>query len=137
MVIVRENTEGEYAGQGGRTHQGQPWEVATEVAVFTRHGVGRLMRFAFEMARGRRRKKLTVVTKSNAQRNGMVMWDEVAREVARDFGDVEVDWCLVDAMTARMVLRPETVDTVVATNLVSEEARSGFSAAYANAVCSS
>src|SRR5246127_3214034 len=84
-VIVRENSEGEYAGQGGRSHRGEPWEVATEVAVFSRHGVERIMRFAFDTAQKRPRKMLTVVTKSNAQRNGMVLWDEVARSVGEDY----------------------------------------------------
>lgn len=116
-VIVRENSEGEYAGQGGRSHIGLPEEVATEVSIFTRAGVSRIMRFAFEMAQSRPRKKLTVVTKSNAQRNGMVMWDEIAAEVAADFPDVDWDKMLVDAMTMRMTLRPETLDTIVATNL--------------------
>ncbi|KAI4184599.1 MAG: hypothetical protein L6R41_004625 [Letrouitia leprolyta] len=116
-LIVRENNEGEYAGQGGRTHIGKPWEVATEVAIFSRHGVERLMRFAFEWARRRPRKKITVVTKSNAQRNGLVLWDEVAAVVAKDYPDVEMDKMLVDAMTVRMVLQPETLDTIVATNL--------------------
>ncbi|PKY03725.1 isocitrate/isopropylmalate dehydrogenase [Aspergillus campestris IBT 28561] len=116
-VIVRENSEGEYAGQGGRSHRGQAWEVATETAIFSLHGVERIMRFAFETARSRPRKLLTVVTKSNAQRNGMVLWDEVAKDVARDFPDVTVDKMLVDAMTTRMVLKPESIDTVVATNL--------------------
>lgn len=118
-VIIRENSEGEYAGQGGRSHRGQPWETATEVAMFTRHGVERIMRFAFETARSRPRKLLTIVTKSNAQRNGMVLWDEVAAEVANEFPDVTTDKMLVDAMTCRMVLKPETIDTIVATNLVS------------------
>lgn len=117
-VIVRENSEGEYAGQGGRSHRGQAWETATEVAMFTRHGVERIMRFAFETAQSRPRKLLTVVTKSNAQRNGMVLWDEVAAAVAKDFPDVTVDKMLVDAMTCRMVLKPESLDTIVATNLV-------------------
>lgn len=116
-VIVRENSEGEYAGQGGRSHTNQPWEVATDVSIFTRHGVERIMRFAFEVARSRPRKKITVVTKSNAQRNGMVLWDEVANIVAKDYEDVEVDKMLVDAMTVRMILQPESVDTIVATNL--------------------
>ena len=116
-VIVRENSEGEYAGQGGRSHRGLPEEVATEVAIFTRTGVTRIMRFAFELARSRPRRKLTVVTKSNAQRHGMVMWDEIAGEVASEFPDVEWDKELVDAMTMRMTLRPETLDTIVATNL--------------------
>ncbi|KAI1171446.1 hypothetical protein F4777DRAFT_565626 [Nemania sp. FL0916] len=116
-VIVRENSEGEYAGQGGRSHAGKPWETATEVSIFTRHAVERIMRFAFETARSRPRKLLTVVTKSNAQRNGMVLWDEIAAEVARDFPDVTQDKMLVDAMTCRMVLKPESLDTIVATNL--------------------
>ena len=81
-VIVRENSEGEYAGHGGRSHRGHPQEVGTELVIFTRAGVERIMRFAFELARSRPRKQLTVVTKSNAQRNGMVMWDEIAAEVA-------------------------------------------------------
>lgn len=118
-VIVRENSEGEYAGQGGRSHKGQKWETATEVSIFTRHGVERLIRFAFETAQSRPRKQITVVTKSNAQRNGMVMWDEIAVEVAKDFPDVKCDKMLVDAMTCRMVLDPKSLDTIVATNLVS------------------
>jgi tartrate dehydrogenase/decarboxylase / D-malate dehydrogenase len=116
-VIVRENSEGEYAGVGGRVHKGLPEEVATDVAMFTRPGVARIIRFAFELARSRPRKKLTVVTKSNAQRHGMVMWDDIAVEVAKDFPDVAWDKMLVDAMTMRMTLRPETLDTIVATNL--------------------
>ena len=116
-VIVRENSEGEYAGNGGRIHRGLPEEVATETAVFTRAGVERIMRFAFGLAQQRPRRKLTVVTKSNAQRHGMVMWDEIAAEVARQFPDVAWDKELVDAMTTRMVLKPRTVDVVVATNL--------------------
>jgi tartrate dehydrogenase/decarboxylase/D-malate dehydrogenase len=116
-VIVRENSEGEYAGQGGRSHRGLPEEVATEVAIFTRAGVTRIMRFAFELARSRPRKLLTVVTKSNAQRYGMVMWDDIAAEVAAEFPDVTWDKMLVDAMTMRMVMRPKTLDTIVATNL--------------------
>src|SRR3954468_241375 len=116
-VIVRENSEGEYAGQGGRSHRGLPHEVATEVAIFTRAGVTRILRFAFELARSRPRKLLTVVTKSNAQRHGMVMWDEIAAEVAADYPDVTWDKMLVDAMTMRMTLKPQTLDTIVATNL--------------------
>jgi len=116
-VIVRENSEGEYAGVGGRVHRGLPEEVATEVAVFTRTGVARIMRYAFALARSRRRKQLTVVTKSNAQRHGMVMWDEIAAEVAAEFPDVTWDKMLVDAMTMRMTLKPDTLDTIVATNL--------------------
>ena len=116
-VIVRENSEGEYAGQGGRSHRGLPEEIATEVSIFTRSGVERIMRFAFELARSRPRKLLTVVTKSNAQRHGMVMWDEIAAQVADAYPDVTWDKMLVDAMTVRMTMKPETIDTVVATNL--------------------
>lgn len=116
-VIVRENTEGEYSGAGGRVHQGFPLEVAAEVSVMTRAGVERIQRYAFQLARSRPRKQLTVVTKSNAQRHGMVMWDEIAAEVGKDFPDVKWDKEMVDAMTARMVNRPASIDTVVATNL--------------------
>jgi tartrate dehydrogenase/decarboxylase/D-malate dehydrogenase len=116
-VIVRENSEGEYSGVGGRAHQGSPLEVATDVAMFTRAGVERIMRFAFRLARSRPRKLLTVVTKSNAQRHAMVMWDEIAAEIAREFPDVSWDKMLVDAMTMRMVIKPQSIDTVVATNL--------------------
>lgn len=116
-VIVRENSEGEYAGHGGRSHRGKPQEVATEVAIFTRAGVTRIMRFAFELARSRPRKRLTVVTKSNAQRHGLLLWDEIAAEVAQGFPDVSWDKMLVDAMTVRMTLHPQSLDTIVATNL--------------------
>lgn len=116
-VIVRENSEGEYSGNGGRVHQGHAEEVGTEVSVFTRKGIERIHRFAFELAQSRPRKKLTLVTKSNAQRHGMVLWDEVFFEVAKDFPDVGIDRELVDAVTTRMVLKPETMDVIVATNL--------------------
>jgi tartrate dehydrogenase/decarboxylase/D-malate dehydrogenase len=116
-VIVRENTEGEYSGAGGRVHRGLPAEVGLDVAVFTRAGVERILRFAFELARRRPRKRLTCVTKSNAQRHGMVLWDEIFAEVAEAFPDVAADKMLVDAMTTRMVLQPESLDTIVATNL--------------------
>ncbi|MBS0561675.1 MAG: tartrate dehydrogenase [Proteobacteria bacterium] len=116
-LIIRENSEGEYAGHGGRAHRGLPEEVATETAIFTRRGVERIMRYAFEQARARPRKHLTVVTKSNAQRHGMVFWDEIAAMVSHDFKDVTWDKELVDAMTQRMVRRPQSIDTVVATNL--------------------
>ncbi len=116
-VIVRENSEGEYSGHGGRAHRGMPEEVGTEVAIFTRVGVTRIMRYAFKLAQLRSRKLLTVVTKSNAQRHGMVMWDEIAAEVAQEFPDVTWDKMLVDAMTVRMTLKPQSLDTIVATNL--------------------
>ena len=116
-VIVRENSEGEYSGVGGRVHRGLPIEVATDVSMMTRAGVERILRFAFRLAQSRPRKLLTVVTKSNAQRHAMVMWDEIAVEVAREFPDVRWDKELVDAATARMVNRPRSLDTIVATNL--------------------
>jgi tartrate dehydrogenase/decarboxylase / D-malate dehydrogenase len=116
-AIVRENTEGEYSGQGGRAHRGFPEEVATETSIFSRHGVTRIMRYAFHLARTRPRKLLTVVTKSNAQRHGMVLWDEIAAEVADEFPDVRWDKMLVDAMTTRMVGKPSSLDTIVASNL--------------------
>ncbi|MRD46110.1 tartrate dehydrogenase [Caenimonas koreensis] len=116
-VIVRENSEGEYSGIGGRAHAGHPIEVATDVSMMTRAGVERIMRFAFRLAQSRPRKLLTVVTKSNAQRHAMVMWDETAVRIAQEFPDVKWDKELVDACTARMVNRPASLDTLVATNL--------------------
>lgn len=116
-VIVRENSEGEYSGVGGRVHQGHPIEAATDVSIMTRTGVERILRFAFKLAQSRPRKLLTVVTKSNAQRHAMVMWDEIAVEVSKEFPDVKWDKELVDAATARMVNRPASLDTIVATNL--------------------
>jgi tartrate dehydrogenase/decarboxylase/D-malate dehydrogenase len=116
-VIVRENTEGEYSGSGGRVHQNLPEEIATETSVFTRKGVERVHRFAFELARQRPRKHLTLVTKSNAQRHGMVLWDEIFFEVQKHYPEVQTDRILVDAMTTRMVLKPGSLDTVVASNL--------------------
>ncbi len=116
-VIIRENTEGEYSGSGGRVHKGLPDEIATEVSVFTRKGVERVHRFAFELAKKRTARHLTLVTKSNAQRHGMVLWDEVFYEVAKDYPEVRTDRQLVDAVTTTMTLKPATLDTIVATNL--------------------
>lgn len=116
-LLVRENSEGEYAGQGGRSHVDTPWEVATEVAIFTRVGIERIMRFAFEAASERPKKHLTVVTKSNSMRSGLVLWDVVAAEVSKEYPDVKWEKMLVDAMTVRMVTNPQKVDTIVATNL--------------------
>ena len=124
-VIVRENSEGEYAGMGGRAHQGHPIEVATDVTIMTRAGVERILRFAFKLAQSRPRKFLTVITKSNAQRHAMVMWDEIARQIAREFPDVTWDKELVDAATVRMVNRPASLDTIVATNLHADILRTG------------
>jgi len=116
-VIIRENSEGEYSGSGGRVHKGLPEELATETSVFTRVGVERIHRFAFELAKKRPRKLLTLVTKSNAQRHGMVLWDEIFYEVAKGYPEVQTDRILVDAMTTRMVLKPASLDTIVASNL--------------------
>lgn len=116
-LLIRENSEGEYSGHGGRSHISCDWEVATETSIFTRHGAQRIMRHAFRAASKRTRKHLTVVSKSNAQRFGLVMWDEIAVEVAKEFPDVTWDRELVDAMTIRMVQKPWTIDTIVGTNL--------------------
>lgn len=116
FVVVRENTEGEYAGAGGRTHPGLPDEVAVQTAVFSRRGVERVIRYAFDLAR-RRRKRLASVSKSNAQAFAFGLWDEVTEAVAQDYPDVRVERVLVDAMAARMVLRPESLDVIVASNL--------------------
>jgi tartrate dehydrogenase/decarboxylase/D-malate dehydrogenase len=116
-VIVRENTEGEYSGAGGRVHKGLPNELAVEVSAFTRAGVERVHRFAFELARKRPRRHLTLVTKSNAQRHGMVLWDEIFHETASQFQDVATERILVDAATTRMVLKPAAIDVMVASNL--------------------
>ena len=116
-VVIRENSEGEYSGSGGRVHQGLPEELATETSVFTRNGCARIHRYAFELAQKRPRKHLTLVTKSNAQRHGMVLWDEIFYEVARDFPAVETQRILVDAMTTLMVLKPASLDVMVASNL--------------------
>jgi tartrate dehydrogenase/decarboxylase/D-malate dehydrogenase len=119
MIFIRENTEGEYAGVGGRVHVGTPHEVAIETAVFSRFNVERVVRYAFELARGRR-KHLTSVTKSNAQRYGMTFWDDVVTAVARDYPDVTVTSLLVDAAAALLVRAPERFDVVVASNLFAD-----------------
>ena len=116
ILCIRENTEGEYSGAGGRVHQGRRNEVAVETAIFTRNGVERILRFAFDQAR-QRRGHVTSVTKSNAQKFSMVFWDEVTREVAADYPDVTVAHMHIDAMAARMVMAPESLDVVVASNL--------------------
>ena len=116
-IIVRENTEGEYSGSGGRVHQGLPDEIATETSVFTRKGVERVHRFAFALAAKRKRRHLTLITKSNAQRHGMVLWDEIFFEVAKEFPGVKTQRILVDAATTVMVLKPSAIDVMVASNL--------------------
>ena len=115
--FIRENSEGEYSGIGGRSHKGYSNDTSMDITLFTRKGVERIQKFAFEIARSRPRKLLTLVTKSNAQRHGMVMWDEIFEEVSQDYRDVTTDKMLVDAMTTRMVLEPKSIDTVVASNL--------------------
>lgn len=115
--IVRENSEGEYSGAGGRVHRGLSGEVGLDVSVITRDGAERIQRFALEAARSRPRRKLTLVTKSNAQRHAMVLWDEVFEKVSAEYPDVATERVLVDAMAARFVTNPESIDTVVATNL--------------------
>jgi tartrate dehydrogenase/decarboxylase/D-malate dehydrogenase len=118
FMVVRENTEGEYSGHGGRSHTGLPHEVATQTTVFTRAGVERVMRYSFELARKRSgQRPLISATKSNAQQYTAVMWDQVCAEVALDFPEVEWRSMLVDALAALMVLHPERLDVVVASNL--------------------
>ncbi len=116
MLFIRENTEGEYSGVGGRAHRGTSAEVAIEASVFTRAGCDRVVRYAFEHAR-ERRGVLTSATKSNASRYGYTLWDEVVRAAAADFPEVRVEHVLVDALCARMVLDPASIDVVVASNL--------------------
>jgi tartrate dehydrogenase/decarboxylase / D-malate dehydrogenase len=118
-VVVRENSEGEYAGIGGRNlaSRGPGREVALQTALFTAQGCERIIRYAFELARTRKRRKVTSVTKSNAQQYAMTLWDETFDRVRRDYPDVETETWLVDAMAARFVLRPETLEVVVASNL--------------------
>lgn len=116
ILCIRENTEGEYSGAGGRVHVGTPAEVAVETSIFTRQGVERVLRYGFEQAR-RRRKKLASVTKSNAQKHSMVFWDEVTTAVARDYPDVELTRYHVDAIAARLITHPHTLDVIVASNL--------------------
>ena len=116
ILCIRENTEGEYSGAGGRIHQGSSDEVAVETSIFTRRGVERILRFAFEQARSRRG-KLASVTKSNAQKYSMVFWDDVTKELSAEYPDVEVTSYHIDAMAARMVMAPESLDVVVASNL--------------------
>jgi tartrate dehydrogenase/decarboxylase / D-malate dehydrogenase len=118
MVVVRENTEGEYAQVGGFVYHQQPEEVAIQTAVFTRRGIERVVRFAFELARKRnRRKRVTSITKSNAQGFGMVLWDRVFQSVAADYSDIETESLLVDAAAMNFIRRPASFDVVVASNL--------------------
>jgi tartrate dehydrogenase/decarboxylase/D-malate dehydrogenase len=117
FVVVRENSEGEYAGVGGRTGSGRGSEIATQTAVFTETGCERIIRYAFDLAMTRPKRKVTSVTKSNAQQYGMTLWDDVFNRVRIEYPGVTTEQWLVDAMAARFVLRPETLDVVVASNL--------------------
>src|SRR6185503_3564615 len=117
MICVRENSEGEYAGVGGRIHRGTPHEVANQTAVFTRHGIERILRYGFELARTRPRRSLASATKSNALTYSMVLWDEVAELVRKDFPTVEYRKYHVDALAARMITHPQTLDVLVTSNL--------------------
>jgi len=117
MVCVRENSEGEYAGVGGRIHVGTPREVAEQTGVFTRAAIDRILRYAFELALRRPRRSLASATKSNALTHSMVLWDDVAEAVRRDYPDVEYRKYHVDALAARMVTHPQTLDVIVASNL--------------------
>ncbi len=118
MIVVRENTEGEYAQAGGFVHEGHSEELAIQTAVFTRHGIERVIRFAFDLARRRdKKRKVTSITKSNAQGFSMVLWDRVFQEVARDYSDIGTESLLVDAAAMNFVRRPQTFDVVVASNL--------------------
>jgi tartrate dehydrogenase/decarboxylase/D-malate dehydrogenase len=116
ILCVRENTEGEYAGIGGRFHQGSPEETALQTSVFTRRGITRVARYAFEQARARSR-RLASATKSNALQYSAVLWDEVVAEVGRDYPDVELTKYHVDALAARFITAPDTLDVVVGSNL--------------------
>ncbi|EMD93806.1 hypothetical protein COCC4DRAFT_151992 [Bipolaris maydis ATCC 48331] len=116
-IIIRENSEGDYSAQGGVLHEDGPHAVATEVSIFTKVGTERVMRYAFEIARSRPRKKLTMVTKMNVHNHGMALWDKVFDEVAKEYEDVQSDIMLVEAMPTRMTLYPSAFDTIVATNL--------------------
>jgi len=120
MLFVRENSEGEYCGLGGRFKRGTGDEVAIQHSIFTRKGTERIIRYAFDLAHKRPRKWLASATKSNAMQYTMVLWDEVLREVAREFPDVTVGNYHVDALAARMITHPETLDVVVASNLFAD-----------------
>lgn len=118
LVVMRENTEGEYSDVGGRIYRETEHEVAVQTAVFTRRGTERIIRYAFQEARARKKKcKVTSITKSNAQGYGMVFWDEVFRAVAREFPDITTESLLVDAACMDFIRRPQDFDVVVASNL--------------------
>jgi tartrate dehydrogenase/decarboxylase/D-malate dehydrogenase len=116
FVVIRENTEGEYVSAGGRAHKGLPIEIAVETSVFSRTGVERVIRYAYSLAQ-KRRKQLINATKSNAQQHTLTLWDEIFYEVGREFNEVKTERVLIDSLAARFVLRPESLDVVVASNL--------------------
>jgi tartrate dehydrogenase/decarboxylase/D-malate dehydrogenase len=120
FVVVRENSEGEYTGAGGRSHLGFPHEVAVQTSVFSRAGVERIIRFAFELAKARPNRQLASVSKSNAQEHIFGLWDEVFESVSQEYPDIATERVLVDAMAARFVLQPESLDVVVASNLFAD-----------------
>jgi len=120
MLFIRENTEGEYCGLGGRFKRGTPEEVAVQHSVFTRKGTERILRYAFEQARRRPRRRLASATKSNALQYTLVLWDEVLRELAREYPEVTVANYHVDALAARMITQPESLDVVVGSNLFAD-----------------
>jgi tartrate dehydrogenase/decarboxylase/D-malate dehydrogenase len=117
MICVRENSEGEYCGMGGRLHVGTPYELAEQTGIFTRQGIERIARYAFTLAQSRPRKMLASATKSNALQHAMVLWDDVVADVAKEFPDVKLQKYHVDALCARMVTHPQTLDVIVASNL--------------------
>ncbi|MBI3490904.1 MAG: tartrate dehydrogenase [Acidobacteria bacterium] len=117
MICVRENSEGEYSGVGGRIHRGTPHEVAQQVGVFTRHGIERIVRYGFEVASRRPRKMLASATKSNALTHSMVLWDEIAEGVQKSYPSIDFRKYHVDALAARMVTHPQTLDVMVTSNL--------------------
>ncbi len=117
FVVIRENTEGEYSGAGGRAHRGLPIEVAIETSVFSRVGVERVIRYAYQLAQRRPRHHLISATKSNAQQHSLTFWDEIFTQVGREFPEIKTERVLIDALSARFVLRPESLDVVVASNL--------------------
>src|SRR6266850_1164963 len=117
IVCVRENSEGEYCGLGGRVHSGTPDELAEQTGIFTRRGIERIARYGFRMAASRRRKQLASATKSNALQHSMMLWDEVVEQVSKEFPDVSYRKYHVDALAARMITHPQTLDTILCSNL--------------------
>lgn len=120
FVVVRENSEGEYLGAGGKAHPGHPGEIAVDTSIFSRAGIERVMRYAFNLSTNRPQRKLSSVTKSNAQKNTLRLWDEIFEELAGDYPQVTSERVLVDAMAARFVLQPQSLDVVVASNLFAD-----------------